>query len=93
MHSNTYDNERMRAGAEQTRAEKELVQIKNSGKKELAEIKSTSQIKQTEAIERLIAKGIDPVAARCAIEGWEKSDDGEICERVSDKGKLKGAAQ
>jgi len=84
MHSNTYDDARARADAEKIRAQKELAQIENTTKAKQIEAKA----KQIEAIERLIAKGINPVAARCAVEGWKGDSNGQICERVSSKGKL-----
>jgi hypothetical protein len=63
VHSHQYDEARMRATAEQRLADAEYVRAQ-----------SADEIAQTEAIERLINQGVDPIAARCAIVG-SRTDD------------------
>lgn len=72
MHSNTFDADRAKGEAVKIRARAELE-------------KAESRIEELrlEALERLINKGINPVAARCAVKGWEKNSDRETCERLS----------
>ena len=71
MHSNTYDADRARGEA-----------VKIKARVELEKAESIIEEKRLEALERLIDKGINPVAARCAVKGWKK-DDRETCERLS----------
>lgn len=72
MHSNTFDADR---------AKGEAVKIK--ARAELEKAESRIEELRLEALERLIDKGINPIAARCAVKGWERTNDRETCERVS----------
>lgn len=64
MHSNTFDKDRILANAELERAN--AASIEASSKAELEQIK---------AIEALIQGGVDPIAARCAVMGWDRTDN------------------
>ncbi len=75
IHSNTYDEARARGEAEKIRAESSLAKIKSEAKIKEIEADQKAKTDEIEAIERLIAKGINPVAARCAVKGW-KGDKG-----------------
>jgi len=72
MHGHVYEEDRAKGEAVKIRARAELE-------------KAESRIEELrlEALERLITKGINPVAARCAVKGWEKNSDRETCERLS----------
>jgi hypothetical protein len=63
VHSHQFEEARMRAEAEQTRADAERVRAHQS-----------DEIAKIEAIERLIQQGIDPIAARCAVKGSHTDD-------------------
>ena len=63
MHSNMYDDDRLLAEAELATAKGEAT-VK----------KAEAELEQIKAIERLVAAGIDPAGARCAIKGDECSN-------------------
>ncbi len=70
MHSNTFDAERKRAAAEYELARAEHTRAN----KEV-------QLEEVKTIERLINKGADPIAARCAVKGWDSRDT--TCARIA----------
>ncbi len=70
MHSNTYDGERLRENA-----------VVEQGKVDLKKVEL--QIKQTQAdiererlqtVEKMVANGLNPIAAHCAVYGFNDSD-------------------
>ncbi|KKM88816.1 hypothetical protein LCGC14_1254990 [marine sediment metagenome] len=70
MHSNTFDAERRHADAEYELARAEHTRAN----KEV-------QLEEVKTIERLINKGTDPIAARCAVKGWDSRDT--TCARIA----------
>ncbi len=70
MHSNTFDAERRHADAEYEIARAEHTRAS----KEVA-------LEEVKAIERLVNKGTDPIAARCAVKGWDSRDT--TCARIA----------
>ena len=74
MHSDTYTVERAKGEAVKIRAQAELE-------------KAESRIEELrlETLESLISKGVNPISARCAVKGWKKESEGQICERASQK--------
>jgi len=75
MHSNTYDGERIREEAAAQKNEIELAKQKAIVRQ--AEIQADKE--RLEIIERLIKSGINPVAARCGINGWTVVHDDPTC--------------
>ncbi len=59
MHSNSYDEARMKQETEQIRADREV-----------AKAKQQVELEQLAVFERLVQDGANPVAVRCGIEGW-----------------------
>jgi len=70
MHSNTFDEERRRADAEYELSRAEHTRASNE-----------VELEKVKAIERLISKGTDPIAARCAVKGWDSRDT--TCSRIA----------
>ena len=85
MHSNTYDVARSKAEALRLKEEVLIQMEKGKAKIRIAETKMDAEAKRLDAMERLVIKGINPLAARCAVEGWDKESEGAICERASQK--------
>jgi hypothetical protein len=75
MHSNTYDPERLREEAAIRQVEAEIERIKVEVDREAIRARQEA----TKAIERLIAKGVNPVAARCGIKGWSLNTEEMPC--------------
>ena len=42
-------------------------------------IRSVITIEQNQSIKKLIDDGINPIAARCAVIGWETTQDAMVC--------------
>ena len=63
MHSNTFDAERLKGQAEIERA-----------KTESSVAASKARMEEIKAIERLVAAGTHPIAARCAIKGYTERE-------------------
>ena len=72
MHSNSLDGERNKTEA-----------IKIEAQAKLEEAQSQTELKKIESIKELINKGVNPLAARCAVEGYKDIGDAAICERAS----------
>ena len=70
MHSNTFDAERRSADAkyELARAERTRASLE-------------ADLEEIKAIERLVKNGTDPIAARCAVKGWDSRDT--TCSRIA----------
>jgi len=85
MHSNTYDTARSKAEALVLKEEVTIQRVKSQAATAIAEAKRDAEAKRLDAMERLVIKGINPLAARCAVEGWNKESEGAICERASQK--------
>lgn len=83
IHSNTYDAERTKAEALRMRQEVALEERKTTAKIAIAGKKAETEKMQLETLERLVDKGLNPIAIRCAILGWSKKSEGLICERAS----------
>ncbi len=49
--------------------------------------KAVAEQHRIKALKELIDSGVNPVAARCAIQGWSGSTAGNLCERASEKEK------
>ena len=71
MHSNAYDGERLQGDAEVQKAitQARIAEVQAEEKVLIAQ--SDAKTEQTLAIERLIGTGVNPIAARCAVMGWE----------------------
>lgn len=50
-----------------------------NAKTEYLKVETDQQEKQNSSIQLLIVQGVSPVAARCAIIGWETERDAIIC--------------
>ena len=50
---------------------------------EQMKIESAAELQRIKAVQELIDQGVNPVAARCAIRGWNGSSAGERCERAA----------
>jgi len=68
MHSNSFDPARLKEEASVKEAEAKLSAQQLLHKKE-----------QLATLERLINQGINPIAARCAVEGWDKNKPDVVC--------------
>ena len=68
MHSNSIDPARLKEEATIKEAEAKL-----SAQRLLLEKE------QLKTLERLINQGINPIAARCAVEGWDKNRPDVVC--------------
>lgn len=67
MHSNTYDPERLREEAEIKKVEVEIERTKiDIQRAELAKEQA-----ELNTIERLVKLGVNPIAARCGVHGWQ----------------------
>ena len=79
MHSNTYDGERLQGDADVQRAitEARVAEVEAQSRISIAE--SAAKKEETLAIERLIGKGVNPIAARCAVKGWSDSSRDTTC--------------
>ena len=63
-----------------TAAEAEYLKVKYIGEAAAAQDKLALEKQRLETLERLVSKhGYGPVAARCAIEGWDGKGDRTIC--------------
>ncbi len=63
MHSNGYDSERIKEGA-----------VALQAKYAMQTATSAHRLEKIKAIERMIKNGANPVAAACAIHGWDNDD-------------------
>jgi len=70
-HSNYFDGER-------NLTEAEIVQAQAVKVKAQAEVNKA----KVESIKQLIDDGINPIGARCAVEGWKNDSDRKLCERI-----------
>ncbi|KKK71783.1 hypothetical protein LCGC14_2910480 [marine sediment metagenome] len=70
MHSNTFDAERRHADAAYELARAEHTRASNE-----------VDLEKVKTIERLIKNGTDPIAARCAVKGWDSRDT--TCSRLA----------
>jgi len=43
-----------------------------------ATVQNAASLERVKAVERLIKNGIDPIAARCAVYGWNKTEKSEM---------------
>ena len=71
MHSNAYDGERLLGDAEVQKAKTEARMAEVQADENIKVAASKAKTEQTLAIERLIGTGVNPIAARCAVMGWE----------------------
>lgn len=83
IHSNTYDADRTKAEALRMKQVVALEERKTTAKIAIAEKEAETKKTQLETLERLVDKGLNPVAIRCAIGGWKTQAEGHICERTS----------
>lgn len=65
MHSNSYDPDRIR---EQTALKTAEVDVERA--------KLANKEKELKIIERLVALGVNPIAARCGVHGWNTDRNG-----------------
>lgn len=74
MHSNTYDPQR--AKEETAEAEAKYKAAEADAEVQLAKAKLESQIasEKLKTLENMVKDGANPIAARCAIVGWEPDD-------------------
>ena len=64
-----------------TKAEAEYLKIKYEGEAADSAAKLALEKQRLETLEKLIGgHGYGPVAARCAVEGWDTNGDRETCE-------------
>ena len=76
-HSNSYDPKRLK---EEAAVKEQEVKIQHE--------RLMFEKERSAAIERLVDKGVNPIAARCAIEGWDKKATDVVCvSAVNAKGK------
>ena len=67
IHRNTYNPDETRAEA-----------IVNASRIEMRKAEHSSEMARIKILQEMVGDGIDPITARCGVEGWEESDD-EIC--------------
>lgn len=74
MHSNTYDPDRLREEAKIEQVKVELERYKAET------IRQTNEISKArlESLEKMVANGVNPIAAGCAIMGFKNDDVGCI---------------
>lgn len=72
MHSNTYDPERLREEAEMKKVEVEIERAKI----DIHRAELTKEQAELKTLERLVKLGVNPIAARCGVYGWQSDRNG-----------------
>ena len=67
IHRGTYNPDEARADA-----------IINASQIEMNKAEHNAEMARIKILQGMVNDGIDPITARCGVEGWEESDD-EIC--------------
>lgn len=74
MHSNTYDPQRLKEEAVSLQSEYAMQTAISKHKLETIKLAEQAKIEKIKTMERMIKDGANPVAAACAVHGWNNDD-------------------